>query len=247
MLAKEQLLIFSCLSIFSFNQAMSLIFEGTLIATFITKNKIYLLSDGRVINKIDGTIRDDWSKIHKINNRVGMLVAGIYVPNLRDDIIRNCRERDLTSVKDVANISSLILQEIWNQYTANPEYKEKIKNIRIFVFLVGFDENNVPHMFFLDNMSEPRFKLQEKALFEVGDELEIGAMSYASGETENPSGMLIKYLTPYINSKGKQIDLKRSIYSAFNSTKKELAEKTQQIGGKTFFAEIDIKNGYKDL
>jgi len=224
-----------------------LIFKGTLIATFITKNKIYLLSEGRVIDKRDGTIRDDWSKIHKINNQVGMLVAGIYVPNLRDDIIRNCKERNLTSVKDVANISSLVLQEIWKQFTANPENKDKIKNVRIFVFLIGFDENKAPHLFYIDNMSEPKFKLQERALFQSGCELEIGAMSHASGKTEDPSAILLKYITPYITPKGKQIDLKRILYSAFNSTKKELAEKSRQIGGKTFFVEIEIKNGYKDL
>jgi hypothetical protein len=225
-----------------------MILHGTLIATVITKNLIYLFSDGRLINKERGVINDNWSKIHKINDLVGMLVAGQYIQHLRDDIIRNCQRRNLKSVKDVAEITSLVLKGTWNNIAANPEYKEKISEIKIFAFIVGFDASASPHLYFVDSMSSPMFRLQERLLFLGGEDLEIGAISYESGIKENPSNMLINQIIPHRNLiNRKEFELKDILLRAFNDIKNELSKNHSSIGGQTFFAVIDNKKGFKNI
>lgn len=56
--------------------------EGTLIAAFITRDSVYLLSDGRVINTDTGQVHNTHSKVHKLSERCGLLVAGAYMPKL---------------------------------------------------------------------------------------------------------------------------------------------------------------------
>jgi hypothetical protein len=218
--------------------------EGTLVAAFVTHTKIFLLSDGRVIRKRDGTIYDNWSKVHMLNKRVGMLTCGLYPPTLREDIIRKCQDRKLSSLTDVTKIASLVLQEIWRQVTANPKNQDNIRDARIFVFVAGFDETMHPHLYYLDNLSEPRFQVQEKPLFVSGNELEIGVMS-TDNQAEDPSGLLTRYLAPHLRTN--KVNLRSIIYSAFNYTKNELSKKNPQIGGETFFAEIGFREGFKDI
>ncbi len=219
--------------------------EGTLVAVFVTRTKVFLLSDGRVTRKRDGASYDNWSKVHKLSNMVGMLTAGAYPPSLRGDIIRNCEDRKVSWVKDVTKVTSLVLQEIWRQVTANPDNQDSIRNTRIFIFIAGFDESLHPHLYFLDNLSEPPFKVQEKDLFVSGHDLEIGAISTGSGDTESPSVLLRKYLTPRLGANSE--NLRSIIYSAFNNTKDELSKTIPQIGGETFFGEVDPEEGFKDI
>ncbi len=50
---------------------------GTLVAAVLTTNQIILCSDGRVVSAADGSvIREDWSKVHRLTDRVGLLSVG---------------------------------------------------------------------------------------------------------------------------------------------------------------------------
>ncbi len=99
----------------------------TFVTAFITKAKIFLLSDGRAINTKDGTVHDKWSKVHKLTNHVGMLTAGAYLPNIKVDIIRKCKMRNLIYVNGVTEIASLVLEETWKRSCKPPTIKMLLK------------------------------------------------------------------------------------------------------------------------
>lgn len=220
--------------------------KGTLIAVIATTNSIYLFSDGRVINPFTGQTNNAWSKVHKINNHVGMLVAGHYLPNLTKDIIFNCQQRGFTSITDIAEITVLVLQETWTNLSRDPVTQDKMKELKAFVFLAGFDSNRKPRLFSFSHSSEPRFKLQETIPF-PSSELAVAAMSSSSGISDNPSQEIIQFITFAMRDNPKESALINILYSAFDATKQRLGKKERAIGGETFCAEIDAKNGYRDL
>ena len=222
--------------------------HGTLIAAFLTKSDIFLASDGRVICNETGKVDDNWSKVHKINNYVGMLTAGAYLPHLKDDIIKNCKERSLTFVDHVVKITSLVLKEIWRLNVDRFKRDGKSDEIRIFIFLAGFDQNRVSRLFYLDNLSTPIFNIQERTLFQTSNDLEIAAMSTGSGKVENPSEILFaKINNRLIFNDSVNNNLPGILYSSFNDTKDQLSKTNQRIGGHTFFSKINISSGYHDI
>jgi len=220
---------------------------GTLIAAFLTKNAIFFASDGRVIDSNSGKVHNNWSKVHRINNYVGMLTDGAYLKHLKDDIVRNCNEKDSSSADGVAQIASLLLKEIWHLNFNRIEREGKLNEVRIFIFLAGFDNTKRPRLFYMDNMSDPIFKIQERQLFQSGRDLEIAAMSTGSGQNENPSELLTSEIKKSLQSLSGDYNLSQVLYSSFGATKDQLSVTNSQIGGETFFSKIDISNGYQDL
>jgi hypothetical protein len=221
--------------------------HGTLIAAFLTKSDIFLASDGRVIHKDSGEICNDWSKVHQINKHVGMLTAGAYLPYLKDDVVRNCIERDISSVDEVAKITCLVLKEIWRLNVAKFEREGNLNEVRIFVFLAGFDSYRCPRLLYLDNMSDPMFSIQERLLFQTGSDLEIAAMSTGSGQEEDPATLVSAEINKNLGSRSGNTNLLQVLNSAFNKTKNRLSATNPRIGGKTFFSRINLSSGYQDI
>jgi hypothetical protein len=222
-------------------------YSGTLIAAFIRAGEIALFSDGRVIDADSGRIHNDWSKVHQLSPMVGMLTAGHYVPSLREDIRRNAADRALTSVEDVATIARLVLIEIWRKLGSSPQEAPKLEVARVFVFIVGFDRFSRPRLYYLDNRSSPQFVLQERSLFTTGGgDVEIASMSTGSGETEDPSASLATHLKGLAEKQGAGVDV-FAFRSAFDMTKAELGAKNKRIGGRTFGAVIDRRQGFRPI
>jgi len=225
-----------------------MLFHGTLIAAFFTKDEIFLASDGRVNNIDNGEVHDDWSKVHQINKSVGMLTAGACTPTLATDIINNCKSRGIETVDEVAKIAHLVLKEIWRLNVDMFEREGKLDDIRIFIFLAGFDAHSQPRLFYLDNMSDPIFTIQERNLFQTATDIEIAALSTGSGEEENPSAMLAADIRNNLSSNNaKQNSLPMALHSAFNSTKDRLSNRNSSIGGQTFFSRLSVSSGYQDI
>lgn len=226
----------------------SFYYIGTFVATFVMKDKIFLLSDGRIVDSRAGTITSEsFSKVHRLTNKVGMLTAGRYLPNLTTEISNICENMKTVYVDEVVKIAKTVLEKTSEQLYLRINNQELVKDIRIFVFIVGFDENSNPRLFYLDNMSKPPFKIQERMLFQSGYDIEIGAMSTGSGEFEDPSSILVKHFKREYELKGRYVDLVTIIHSAFSYTKEEMSKRNHQIGGEVFISCIDFQGFRKIL
>jgi hypothetical protein len=225
----------------------SISLHGTLVAAFLTRSAIFLASDGRVIDSDSGKIFDDWTKVHRLTEQVGMLTAGAYVKHLKEDIVCKCNSRGILDVVGVAQIASLVLQEIWRLNAGAIEAQGKLEEVRIFIFLAGFDETGQPRLFYSDNNSQPKFAIQERQLFRSGYDLEIAAISTGSGKWEDPSELLKEEIGARIETGMSVQILPHLLYSAFGATKKKLSVTNPRVGGKTFFSHIDPEGGYLDI
>lgn len=219
--------------------------SGSFIATFITKNKIFLFSDGRLTNTQTGVVNDSTSKVHELTRQVGMLAAGSHMPYLGSHIAEVCAHEGIVFVHGVVDITKLALETIWRDFSERPDNRDKVEDVRIFVFVSGFDSSMTPHMYYLDNMSNPRFKPQHRVLFQAGNDLEIGAISTGSGENVNPSSILTKQIESQIKTARGKYNLEEVLHLTFDSTKAELGIKNNWIGGDTFIAEIEAASGFK--
>jgi len=223
-----------------------LAWHGTLIAVAIINDSIHLFSDGRVKDLKTGVVNDSWSKIHKINNRVGMLTLGISLPSLKDDIIRNCDERGFTDIEDVAPIVSDVLRLTVETARKVPENNEVIEKHPVFIFLTGFDKCNKPRLFYLDQRTLPPFAIQERVLDASRDKLEMTGMSTESGISEDPTSQIMKYISEE-HGKFSGQNIGEIINQAFEKTKRILSEKhPNSIGGRTFWSRID-GNGFMNV
>jgi hypothetical protein len=221
--------------------------HGTLIAAFLTRDEIFLASDGRVIHNKTGQIHNDWSKVHQINKYVGMLTAGAFIPPFKDAVVRNCNDRNIRTVEGVVQVASLILTEFWRSNVERIKQSGRLDEFRVFVFIAGFDVNNCPRLFYLDNMSKPKFSIQVRQLFQNGHDFEIGALSTGSGQEEDPSGLLTQEINCRIQQLGIIPNLSLILYSAFSLVKDKLSKTNSRIGGKTFLSKIDRTDGFKDI
>jgi len=211
--------------------------EGTLIAAFITCDSVYLLSDGRVVNTDTGQVHNTHSKVHKLSERCGLLVAGAYMPELPRTVSKIAEERDMTNVEQVAPIVRQEMEATW-QLLKNRESPERIHRSRAFAFVVGFDSCNEPRLFYIDNKSEPAFSLQERHLFGDGNDIEIGSLSTGSGEIEDPSGMLCEEIRARLPIRD---TLQQLLIASFNGVKNVLSSQYERIGGETFILTLKKK------
>jgi len=211
--------------------------HGTLVATFITPAKIFLFSDGRVINRDTKEILNDFSKVHTLTKSAGMLTLGEYMPTLKKDIQKNCELMKIEYVNDVAAITEQILKQIWenSRQVYEDAKKYNLDGITIFVFVTGFDKHKKPHLYYFDSRSETPFAIKEHPLFTTGNEIEIAAMSSGSGHTEDPVGILSNYITKNLVDK----PLEEVLNKAFDFTKDSIGKNNDKIGGETFYASID--------
>lgn len=209
--------------------------EGTLIAAFITRDSVYLLSDGRVINTDTGQVHNTHSKVHKLSERCGLLVAGAYMPKLPGTVSKIAEERGMPAVEQVAPIVRQEMEATW-KLLENRESPESIYRARAFAFVVGFDSCNEPRLFYIDNKSEPAFRLQERHLFGDGNNIEIGSLSTGSGEIEDPSGMLSEEIRARLPIRD---SLQQLFIASFNGVKNVLSSQYERIGGETFLLTLN--------
>jgi hypothetical protein len=221
--------------------------EGTLVATVVTDNAVLLFSDGRTTSAKDGSVASDcFSKIHRLSSFAGMLTGGSYLPPLAPEITSNCAQHQLAYVDEIVEVVRRVLEAVWSQMLSDRQLAGQITEIRVFVFVVGFDRRKSPRMFYLDNMSEPPFTIQERRLFRKGNDCEIGGMSHSSGKTEDPSGLIAEYIRKQMKS-GRKATLTDTCLAAFCHVARELSRRNPAIGGQVFGALITPDRGYQEL
>lgn len=215
---------------------------GTLIAAFLTKTEIVLCSDGRAVNASTGVVVSDaWTKIHRLTDRVGLLTAGRDLPGL---VPRFRAKQAAARPSTITQLADLLQGALDEEWAALPPGDPGGGAGRSFVFMTGFDAVGAPRIFHLD--SQARFRVQEMPLFGGGRELEIAAMSTGSGLTQDPSGLLLRQLQS-TRTREPAIDLLRWLLSSFDAAKAELASQDPRIGGRTFVAVIDVREGFREL
>ena len=217
--------------------------SGTLIAAFLTKTEIVLCSDGRAVNASTGAVVSDaWTKIHRLTDRVGLLTAGRDLPGL---VPRFRAKQAAARPSTITQLADLLQGALDEEWAALPPGGDPAGGGgRSFVFMTGFDAVGAPRIFHLD--SQARFRVQEMSLFGGGRELEIAAMSTGSGLTQDPSGLLLRQLQT-TRTREPSIDLLRWLLSSFDAAKAELASQDPRIGGRTFVAVIDVREGFREL
>jgi len=219
---------------------------GTLVAAFVTKTEIVLASDGRIVNSGDGSVvRDDWSKVHRLSERVGMLTAGRDLPGLLQRVRAKLKlaRQVSTTISETIGALRAALQEEWA--SVGVASSRSGTSGRAFVFVAGFDEHGAPRLFYLDSQSSPVFRVTEMPLFIEARDLEIGAIATGM-EHQDPSATIVKHLDG-LQTRQPGLDLHRLLLGAFNATKAELASRNSRIGGLTFAATIDLQKGFREI
>ena len=150
--------------------------QGGLIAAFLTPKAIYLASDGRVVDARGGQVHDDWPKLYSITGHAGMLTTGAYIPDLKEEMVRQCLSENASRVGDVAQVARIVLQDIWKLNAARSRKAGTLREFRILAFVVGFEEKDSPRLFSLRNTSHPSFIIKEQKLFQSGNDLEVVSM-----------------------------------------------------------------------
>lgn len=165
---------------------------GTIIATAYTPNRIYLFSDGRTTDIITGKIiSNSRNKIYKISDKCALLSAGIKIDGLQSDILNFSRKNNKIYVDEIASYCSLYLSKFWKDmidYNKNNTYP--IKDVRIFLFVCGYDKNNKQREFYLDNLSRVPFEVKEHVISYTNQDIDIATMG-----GNNSSIILQKYLS----------------------------------------------------
>jgi len=205
--------------------------KGTFIAAFLDRNSVHLFSDGRAINIKTGHVYNDHSKVHKLSEHCGLLVAGIYMPDLPTTVSKIATERDTPYVEQVAPVVRQEMEATW-RLLGERVSPDRLSQARAFAFVAGFDSRNRPCLFYIDDKSKPPFHLQERPLFIGGNDPEIGALSTSSGELENPTDMLI---AEYHARLPVRTSLHHLLLASFNGVKNDLASQYEGIGGETFY------------
>lgn len=202
--------------------------------TFILKDQIILLSDGRVVNiKTKDILNDETSKVHRLSDKVGMLTAGRFIPGVKELIVENCNKRNFETIDEIAIIASNIFQTAWRKNYDNT------KDIRLFAFIVGFDRNYKPKLYYIDNMTAPPLVLIERKLDLNSDNVEIGVMATGSNNENEVS----KYLVENFSALNEKLHPVERMIEAFDLTKNQLSIENKSIGGNTFVSIIN-RNGF---
>jgi len=216
---------------------------GTVIAVFTTREEIYLFSDGRLTNLDTGKFNDAYPKVHRLSKYTGLLTAGINMPDLPVQVSTIASRSNLLYVKDIVPIVRDVMTDIWH-YLEGTNVLDKMAERKAFAFICGFDQNLIPHVYYIDNNTTPPFVIKEKSLFTGTINLEIASISTGSGEFVDPSQMLANEISKnYSNS----IPLKSILLKSFNSVKLNLAKTNSWIGGQTFYSKITKKSGYTKI
>ena len=217
--------------------------EGTLVAAFVTKNEIVLCSDGRVVSSADGAVvRDDWSKVHRLSDRIGVLTAGRDLPGLMTRVKSQLSRRPAVTMAETVALMRQALIEQWATVTSG---SRSAARGRTFVFVAGFDETGTPRLFHLDSQAQPEFKVSEMPLFVRVRDLEIGAIATGT-PTEDPSAVIVRHLDG-LQHRQPGLGLHGLLLGAFNATKAQLAASNSRIGGLTYAATIDRTNGFREV
>jgi len=170
-----------------------------------------------------------------------MLTAGRYLPNLIPEIINKSRQRRITYVTDVVEVTKSEMERQWQEHLSEIEEENFLDN-RFFGFIVGFNRTGNPHLYYLDNQTTPPFTPQRR---EIIQEVEIGALSSGSNVTENPGDELAYYLNLEAKKGNFQKNSTSKIYNAFANALNNLSLRNLSIGGRIFFSILDFENGYQ--
>ena len=218
--------------------------SGTIISVVLTKEMIYLLSDGRLVNnEKKEIISESHSKIHWLSKYAGLLVAGKYMPKVPNQVREIIKFRKLLFIDEIVEHVENIFIPKWEELikTFPPD---TIKEARAFAFITGFDKKYNPRLFYIDSCSSPIFKIQEGMLFRDNEILECSIMANHPPANIDVSQTFIDILT--LKSKG-GMQTFSAILESFNYVKEQLSMEVLGIGGKTFASVIDKSNGFLDI
>ena len=201
---------------------------GALIAAVYTHDKIYLFSDGRVLDNKTKIVRCDYiSKVHQITDKVALLTAGVYIPELTAEIVYTPGV-NLGDINSIVKASKQTLEKKWTKVIDK-------NNRRAILFVVGYDQGRKHRLFMIDSKHEPPFTVIEKKYAIGRDSLELVAMSTGSGDAVNPSNILKSHILSLVRQ---GIPKERLVEQAFRLTKEEMGKNNKAIGGKIFSATL---------
>jgi hypothetical protein len=209
-------------------------YNGTLLTTIITKDHIYLFSDGIAVDsRTDEIISTDLSKVHKISDLVGVLTGGVYIDDLDAQIRKGRNFDELNDVVSVANVVEQILKQNWEKLKSK-------KDRRIFVLIVGYDKSNSPRLFYID--SQQHFLNNERELFQDSENnVELCIMPHKNSIPND-----WKLLRDYIENERKinPNNIHQCMINAFSSLAKDYSKVDDHIGGKIFCEILNKPNKF---
>ena len=208
---------------------------GTLIAAFLTPSQILLCSDGRVVDSASGSIvSEQWTKVHRLTDGIGLLTAGRDLPGLAFTIAGDLSRRRSFGLREAVAATARHLQRAWAALPAGPEGRPVG---RAFAFLAGFDDEGRPRLFEFDSEHAPVLGAREIPLFDTDQNLDIAAVVTGAGPKQNVSTLIVEHLDR-VQRHAPRTDRLKLLVKAFDGVKAELAAANPRIGGETFVASI---------
>jgi hypothetical protein len=214
---------------------------GTLIAAFATQSEILLCSDGRVVNSANrATVRDDWSKVHRLTDRAGLLTAGRDLPRLREVFAARLGAQRPDMVSAVATVLRGSLEVEWSAMAIQTG---RTPAGRAFAVVAGFDAGGEARLYYMDSATRPAFLTQTVPLLNAGQDLDVFAIASNLDVNEDVSALLVRHLDIRVKQQP-GANRRALMLAAFDAAKDELAGKNTTIGGVTFAAAITLADGY---
>jgi len=218
---------------------------GTLIAVIAVQDAVLLFSDGRVVKASDGAIASDqFSKVHRLTPWVGTLTAGRHLPPLVPALRQACERIQALYADEVVEVAHQVASTQWQAVLTA---MKPAADLKLFMFLVGFDPSKNPRLYYLDSSSRPPMRVEERQLFDEGRNIEIAAIA-TTGDGRNldmaePLAARIQHLwRPDAGT-----SLVAVCSQAFRSAMAHAARSNPRIGGRAFGALISRDMGYAAL
>jgi len=218
--------------------------DGSLVAAFVTKDEILLMSDGRAVSATgDLIVRDDLSKVHRLSGRAGLLTAGRVLPGLAEAARAELAERRAPALLvEVAAVAES-LKMAW---AAIEPADDGGRAGRSFVFVAGFDEPGNPRVFYLDTRRAPDVPVNEIGVLGDGRELDVVAIASNPRGSTDASDIIVRQVSAlYATNRG--LARQAILIAAFKAAQAEISSYNPRIGGETFAAVIDLEHGYRPV
>ena len=215
---------------------------GTIITTVFTPKKIYLFSDGRTTKfGTDSIMSNTRNKIFKISKSCALLTAGIKIPGIDSSVILLCKKNNSIYADEIVKQVHDYLTEYWKRFSFYNQGTEYLKNVRIFVFVCGYDSLNNQREYFLDNMSDIPFTIQEHQISYLNQNIVYSTMG-----GDNSTALLSNYLTQNTKNNNSKLSIDWIIRKSFDEVKDKISQTDIGIGGRTFEV-IITKDNYFEI
>lgn len=197
---------------------------GTFVASFLYNKNAYLFSDGLLTSMINNTktvVYDDYSKIHKVNDKCAYLTYGRLLNKLHDDIVN-----DFPRTNCMDSIIKHFSQKLTHHWSIANQ-----NNVKTGAILVVKNNQGVPFHCSMDSNSQ--FKVNDIHSCKSEDDVQFA--SVCTDEQKYNSSML---LTSELKKRLAQGIDDNLFINCFNTVKGNLSDQAIEVGGKTFYLKL---------